>query len=212
MPTVATLLLFCAAVLGLLLSPGPNMALVVSQSLAGGAVGGLASAAGIFVADLLMTALVCAGIAGVVMAWPAAFDLLRGLGAVYLLMLAVAGLRQREAVQPAAAAEVPVSRLFRNALFVSLLNPKALLFFLVFLPQFADPRRGGVSAQLLLFGLLLSAIALAFHALLGLAGARGAAALHRHGSGSRRWPDRVQAGVFVGLALRLLVLERPHSP
>ncbi|WP_257386673.1 LysE family translocator [Tahibacter caeni] len=209
MPTQATLLLFCAAVLGLLLSPGPNMALVISQSLAGGVGGGLASAAGICVADLLMTALVCAGVAGLAAAWPPSFDLLRYAGAVYLAGLALAGLRRRGAPRFERAATQPLPRLFRSAVIVSLLNPKALLFFLVFLPQFADPRRGGVTAQLALFGLLLSAIALLFHALLGLASGRVAAVLRRRDAASLRWLDRLQAGVLIGLALRLLLLDRP---
>ena len=66
MPTLPTLLLFAVAVLGLMVSPGPNMAMVISHGLSHGARGGIVSAAGIFVADLVVTLLVCAGVATLV--------------------------------------------------------------------------------------------------------------------------------------------------
>ncbi len=208
MPTLSTLMLFSTAVLGLLLSPGPNMAMVVSQSLSSGVRGGVASAAGIFAADLVMTALVCAGVGTLVAAWPPSFDLLRYLGAVYLVALAVSGLRRRGGTPSDHTTAVPLPQVFRSAMLVSLLNPKALLFFLVFLPQFADPARGSITAQLFVLGLLLSVIAFVFHALLG-AGSGRAAHAFRHDGVTVRWLDRLHAGVLVALAVRLLVLERP---
>lgn len=208
MPAASTLLLFSIAVLGLLLSPGPNMAMVVSQSLPHGARSGIASAAGIFVADLLMTLLVCAGIAAAAAAWPLFFDVLRWAGAAYLVRLAWSALRRRGHDAGGGAPLTSPRQAFRGAILVSLLNPKALLFFLVFLPQFVDARRGDTTTQLLVLGLSLSAIAFLFHALLGLCAGRVAAALRRHAR-SLRWLDRLQAGVLLGLAVRLLVLERP---
>lgn len=208
MPTASTLLLFSVAVLGLLVSPGPNMAMVVSHGLSHGARGGVACAAGIFVADLMLTLLVCAGIAALAAAWPPSFDLLRWAGALYLAWLAWKALRRDAPTLQQARAASSAWRAFRGAIVVSLLNPKALLFFLVFLPQFADPRRGGITAQLLVLGLLLSAIAFVFHALLGICAGRIAAGLRGRSRGLR-WLDRLQAGVLLGLALRLLLLQRP---
>ena len=208
MPTASTLALFCAAVLGLLLSPGPNMAMVVSQSLSHGVRGGVASAAGIFVADLVMTVLVCAGIAAAAAAWPPSFDVLRWAGAGYLGWLAWQCWRRRNAAPGDARAQASTWQALRAAVVVSLLNPKALLFFLVFLPQFADPHRGSITMQLLLLGLVLSALAFVFHALLGLCAGRVASAL-RGRAPQLRWLDRLQAAVLLGLALRLLLLQRP---
>ena len=211
MPSASTLLLFSAAVLGLLLSPGPNMAMVVSQGAAHGARGGIASAAGIFVADLLMTLLVCAGIAAVITAWPPSFALLRWAGAGYLAWLAWnAWHRHERAAQDAPVLPSPWQA-FRGAALVSLLNPKALLFFLVLLPQFADPHRGNIPPQLLVLGLLLSSLAFFFHALLGMVAGRVVRAFRRN-TGALRWLDRLQVGVLLGLAMRLLLLERPLHP
>lgn len=211
MPTLPTLLLFVAAVLGLMVSPGPNMAMVVSQSLSHGARGGIASAAGILVADLIMTLLVCAGITTLAATWPPSFDALRYLGALYLAWLALNALRRRNATLPSTVAGNLLRNALRDAILVSLLNPKALLFFLVFLPQFVEPRRGFVTLQLLALGLTLSFVAFAFHALLGMSSGR-VASLFRRQAAYVRWLDRLQAGVLLGLAVRLLFLERPIRP
>ena len=207
MPSLPTLLLFVVAVLGLMVSPGPNMALIVSNSLALGARGGIVSAAGIFVADLIMTMLVCAGIATVVATWPPAFDVLRYLGALYLAWLAMQALRRRTPALERQRATASLRQAFHGAALVSLLNPKAMLFFLVFLPQFVDPRRGAVTLQLLVLGLALSTIAFVFHALLGLFSAKVASVFLSLGR-SVQWLDRLQAGLLIGLAVRLLFLER----
>jgi threonine/homoserine/homoserine lactone efflux protein len=207
MPTLPTLLLFSVAVLGLMVSPGPNMAMVVSHSLSHGVRGGIVSAAGIFVADLIMTMLVCAGVATLVATWPPAFDILRYVGAFYLVWLAVQALRRHDRTLTQKPATASLNEAFRSATFVSLLNPKALLFFLVFLPQFVDQQRGSVTLQLLVLGLLLSTIALLFHASLGALSGRVASAFRGH-SHAVRWLDRLQAGLFLGLAVRLVLLER----
>lgn len=207
MPSLPTLLLFVVAVLGLMVSPGPNMALIVSNSLALGARGGIVSATGIFVADLIMTMLVCAGIATTVATWPPAFDVLRYLGALYLAWLAMQALRRRTPAMERQRATASLRQAFHGATLVSLLNPKALLFFLVFLPQFVDPHRGAVTLQLLVLGLALSTIAFVFHALLGLFSAKVASVFLSLGR-SVQWLDRLQAGLLFGLAVRLLFLER----
>lgn len=223
MPALSTWLLFCAAVLGLMVSPGPNMAFIVSQALARGARGGVAAAAGIFFADLTMTVLVCAGIAGAAMAWPWSFDLLRAFGALYLVWLGVQALRARPA-QADATAQARAdgrpharmhgrtqARIVRDATLISLLNPKALLFFLVFLPQFVDPRRGPVVWQLAALGIALSAIAFAFHAALGWFASRWTSARAPSAAGARRL-QRLHALVLFALALRLLWLDAPLRP
>lgn len=210
MPTLSTLLLFVVAVLGLMVSPGPNMALVVSQSLAHGTRGGIVSAAGIFAADLIMTLLVGAGVAAAVSMWPPAFDLLRHAGAAYLIWLALQAIRRSPSALPQQKTRSSVHCTFGNATLVSLLNPKALLFFLVFLPPFVDPRQGNVTVQLLMLGLVLSTVAFVFHALLGMFAGH-AATYFSAGAARARWAGRIQACVLIGLAVRLLFLERDVS-
>lgn len=205
-----TIFLFGGACLGLLVAPGPNMALVVSQGLAHGARGGVAVASGIVIADLVLTALVACGAAAMLAAWPLALDALRFGGAAYLTWLALNSFRSTEARGLPQAEPRGTRAIVELSVLTSLLNPKALLFFVVFLPQFVEPERGQVTLQLALLGCLLSAIAFVFHALLGVASAR--ATRWATGDGPRaQWARWLQGLVFLGLAIRLLLVEViPH--
>lgn len=205
---LATLGLFGVAVLALFVSPGPNMAFVLSHGVAHGPRGGLAAAIGIAAADLVHTLCAATGITALVAAWAPAFDLLRWLGALYLLWLAWQALRAGRSPGSAPAGPAGFARIVRRAWLNNLVNPKALLFFMVFLPQFVDPARGSVTLQLVQLGVLLSAAALLFNTALGACSgqfgrwlqARPAAAKFQQGA---------LAAVMFGLAVRLLLLERP---
>lgn len=205
MPDPATLLLFVAATFGLLLAPGPNMALVVSQGLAHGPRGGMATALGIALADLVLTVCVAAGLAALFAAWPPSFDLLRYTGAAYLAWLAIQSLRRRRG-GAAPTRERDIASIVRLSVATSLLNPKALLFFMVFLPQFVEARKGHVATQFLVLGSVLTVIAFAFHACLGIASARARAWASGRAAGVA-WVDRLQAAVFLGIAGRLVLLS-----
>ena len=201
------LYLFFVAAMLLLIVPGPNMLFVTSHALAHGWRGGFAAALGISVADLLMTALVSAGVGALVMSWDPAFDVLRLLGAGYLLWIAWQTLRATPAEDQAPAKLASLRKVFIRGALNCLLNPKALLFFMVFLPQFVNIANGQVGLQLLMLGTLLALIALIFNTVLGLCAARLGSRL----GGSRiarRWGDYGFAGVMTVLAVRLLFLER----
>ena len=203
-----TLILFAAAVLALLISPGPNMAFLLSHGISHGARGGLAAAFGIFVADLLLTALTAGGVTAVVTAWPPSFDILRYFGALYLLWLAVQAVRRQGFAQLEKNRKTTAWNIFRMAMLNSLLNPKALLFFMVFLPQFVVPTAGSIPLQLATFGVVLSFIALAFHSSLAIMSGRVGALLSRS-SIAVKFFGWLHAILFVGLAARLLLLDRP---
>lgn len=208
MISLTTLVLFSVAVVTLLLSPGPNMAFVLSHGLACGRRGGLAAAGGIALADVLLTVLTATGITAAVAAWPASFDVLRYFGAAYLLWLAYKALHSGGAMT-LNQTTLPISRkVFYMALLNCLLNPKALLFFMVFLPQFVNPQAGSISMQIALLGLWLTLIAFVFHVLLGAFAGQVGQLLERHprAAAAQRW---VLASVLGALALRLLVIERP---
>lgn len=207
MPDAQTLLLFAAAVLAMLVAPGPNMAYVLAHGLAAGPRAGVAAAVGIFLADVLMIAFTAGGLSALVMSWPAAFDVLRIAGALYLLWLAYRSLRANGAPRAGVRVQPTLAQVLRCACVNSLLNPKALVFFLVFLPQFVDPAGGPVSLQLAVFGALLAVEALAFHALLGMSS--GTVGRRLASARAARVLGRAQGLVFLALALRLLLMDRP---
>ena len=209
----ATLWLFAAAVLVLLASPGPNMAFILAHSIAFGPRGGVAAAAGIGCADLVMTLLTVLGVTTAIAAWPLSFDVLRYAGTAYLLYLAF------KALQPAShdsghakSPEGSVPKVFMKAMGGSLINPKPMLFFMVFLPQFVNPQRGLVASQLVVLGLTLAVLAFVFHAILGLCagylGRNAQSFLQRYPQVAtlRRWG---LAAAMTALATYLFFTERP---
>ncbi|MFT0476792.1 LysE family translocator [Pseudomonas antarctica] len=204
-----TLLMFSGAVLLLLLSPGPNMAFVISHGMSYGWRGGVASGLGICVADVLLTALTATGVTALVASWPPSFDVIRYAGVVYLLWLVFKTLQKSAGLDPGQVERVRLSRVFLQAMLNSLLNPKALLFFLVFLPQFVRPQAGSIALQLLVLGGVLTLIAGVFHALLGVFGG----ALSRFFAG-RAQSAKLQkwglATVLMLLAARLALMSRPN--
>ncbi|WP_018152707.1 LysE family translocator [Leeia oryzae] len=165
-----TLWLFTLSVSLLLLSPGPNMMFVLAHGMAFGASGSLAAAGGIALADIVLSLLTAAGISSVVATWPTALLLMKATGAIYLLYLAWQVYQRPARTTETGVAESGLHKVCLHAMLNSLLNPKALLFFMVFLPQFVQPDAGPVWRQLLLLGGLLTLLAFVFHALLGLAG------------------------------------------
>lgn len=208
MPDAANLYLFVIAAMLLLIVPGPNMAFVTSHALTHGWRAGFAAALGISFADLLMTALVSAGIGAMVMSWAPAFEVLRWAGACYLLGIAWQALKAPEVTQGTQPQLASLWKIFARGTLNSLLNPKALLFFMVFLPQFVSVKSGNVSLQLMFLGALLALIALIFHSVLGMcAGKLGG--IRGSGRISRRLGTYGFAGVMAALAARLLFLDRP---
>ena len=200
-----TFLLFLGAVLILLITPGPNMAFVLTSGAAYGWRGGVAAAVGIGVVDLIFTLICAFGLAGLLSAYPAAFDAIRWAGAAYLVYLAFNCIRSagREKASGITQAEPSRWAIFVRGLASNLANPKAILFFLVFIPQFIDAGHGSVFMQFVLLGSALAVIGTLFHGSLGALGAAGAA-LAGQSARTKRGLQYAQAAVFVLIAGRLL--------
>ena len=208
MIALSTLSVFLLAVMVLFLSPGPNMAFVLSHGVAHGPRGGFAAALGIAAADLLHTVSAATGLTALVAAWPPSFDLIRYAGAAYLLWLAVQAVRSPGKAVLTEGRQKSLGQVFRAAMLNCLLNPKALLFFMVFLPQFVDPARGGVLGQIVVLGVVLSVAGLLFNTVLGAFAGRVGRFLHGNPRAAR-WQGWFLGGVLASLAVRLLVLTRP---
>lgn len=208
----STFLLFLLAVLTLFLSPGPNMAFVMSHGMAYGPRGGLAAAVGIGSADVVLTALTATGVTAMVFAWGPSFDVLRIAGATYLFWLAVKTWRApaNAVATGGSPANLAFTTIAKNAMLGSLLNPKALLFFTVFLPQFVNPDKGHIALQLVTLGLVLSVASVVFNTTLGSFSGRLGNLVQRHPRAAifQKW---LLGGVLAGLAMRMFLTERPSG-
>jgi len=203
-----TWLLFAAACVALAVTPGPNLVYLVARTVAQGRRAGLVSLAGTttgFVGHVLAAAF---GLSALLAAVPVAYDAIRYAGAAYLAWLAWTTWRDAKPLPGAGAtAAAPARTLFRAGVTTSLLNPKVALFQLALFPQFVDPSRGSVLAQSLVLGATQIVIVAGSDALCVLA----AAALKRRFAGASRWAvwsKRLLAGVFGGLAVRLVLENR----
>ena len=132
---------FVFAVLLFLMIPGPgNLALITSTG-KGGIQAGLAVCAGCMAADQLLMWLAVAGVAAVMSAYPAAFQAVQWLGAAYLAWLGLKMLRAKPGAAPVL--QIQPRHYFRQTLTITLLNPKAIVFYMAFFPLFIDPARHG---------------------------------------------------------------------
>lgn len=161
LPEPTTLLLFAAAASVLVAIPGPNHVYIVTRAIGQGRGAGIASALGVETGTLVHIGAAAAGLSAVVASSALAFDVVRYLGAAYLIYLGVAALRGGgELDLDASEASRSLRRVYADGVVVNVLNPKVALFFLSFLPQFIDPGRGSVAAQVVVLGLVLIAIGL----------------------------------------------------
>lgn len=205
MLTAAQLLAFLAAAVLITASPGPDNLMVLSMGVSRGRRQGVAFGLGCAAGCLSHTLLAALGVSALVAASPLAFRLLTWAGGLYLVWLGVQALRSRGSTVGAAAAlpERSLAALFGKGVVANAINPKVILFFLSFLPQFVVPEQGAVGLQTALLGLVFTLQAALLFGLLGwFAGGIGGALNRRPGVSV--WLDRVAGLVFVGLGLRLI--------
>jgi threonine/homoserine/homoserine lactone efflux protein len=208
MPTPSNLLLFLGATLALNFTPGPDMLYVFARGASEGRRAGIASVLGIAGGTVFHTMAVVLGLSSLLFAVPFAYDVVRLGGAAYLVYLGLRSLL-RPSVPTADTAIEPASlwTVFRQGVVTNVLNPKVALFFLAFLPQFVDPSRGGVPAQLLLLGVIFNVSGTLVNLTVALLASRaGSWGRSRMGGGAR--VQRLSGAVFLGLGVRLAVQQR----
>ena len=195
----------------LALSPGPDNLFVITLSALRGVRAGLWVVLGLCSGLIVHTLAVAWGVAALFAASATAFTVLKLLGAAYLLYLAWGAWNAPASVVddsggPSVPDMTPMQAWLRGVI-MNLTNPKVILFFLAFLPQFSNPARGSVAVQTFLLGLIfILAAGLTFSSLALLAGSIGRK-LQRSAS-AQTWLNRSASVVFAGLALKLLVSQR----
>lgn len=203
----AQLLLFMTATLAVNLAPGPDVLYVLANSARHGIRGGMFATLGISAGIVFHTCIAAFGVAAVLLAHRWAFDALRIFGALYLIWLGIAAWRAADIPELPGATDPRLSRVFRQGLITNVLNPKVALFFLAFLPQFADPARGNVTMQVLIFGALFIVSGTIVNLLYAWAGGSLSATLRREVRWQRRL-NRISGGILVALGGRLLLSPR----
>lgn len=209
-PDVPTMLTFTLACVILVLTPGPDMTLFIGRSLSQGRAAGMVSMLGAAAGNVVHTLLVAFGLSALIAASAEAFLAVKLVGALYLLWLAVQSLRHGSALSIAPGQDrtpSPLSRVFATGLLVNLLNPKIVLFFLTFLPQFVAADDPDAAAKLIFLGLFMVVVELPICAAMVLT-AEGFSKSLRRLPRLMRAIDWLFAGVIGGFAVRILMTSR----
>lgn len=200
MPTAATLSSYLVVILGLAVTPGPNMIYLISRSIAQGRRAGLVSLGGSALGFVVYMACAAFGITALLMAVPLAYDALRLAGAAYLMFLAWQAVRPggRSPFQVAALPTRGHGTVFAMGVVTTLLNPKAALLYLALLPQFVVPGQGSVLSQTLVLGLIHVALNVALGILIASTAGALAAGLAKRPSWllAQRWLMGSLLGAF----------------
>ncbi|MET9271701.1 LysE family translocator [Kribbella sp. NPDC003557] len=200
MPSGTTVLSFCLAALVVLVAPGPSVAYVVACSLRHGRAAGLACVLGLELGALVHVIAAATGLGAVLASSPEVFRLVKYAGAAYLLVMGVRELGPvKESAPKHRALPRNSLRMIRDGVLVDLLNPKTVLFFLAFLPQFVRPAERSGPTQILVLGVCFVLLAAACDAT--YAAVAGALAPRiRQSPRARRRIKQTTGGVYLTLA------------
>ena len=214
------LLLFIAAGWLLNLTPGPDVLYIVSNALRHGARAGVVASLGIALGCMVHVAAAAVGVGALLAASATAFTVLKVLGAAYLLWMGVRMLLSRapgdgSGAALAAAQAEPVTtpslaRVFMGGFWTNVLNPKVVIFFLAFVPQFIAPGTTNKALAFVLLGVLFSVNAIPVNAGWALAAAwmaKRAGAVQR----GMHWLDRAAGALFIGFGLKLAWTDAPSA-
>jgi threonine/homoserine/homoserine lactone efflux protein len=197
---------FLAAAVLITLSPGPDNMMVLGIGMSKGRARGMAFGLGCALGCLSHTLLATIGVSALIAASPAAFTALKVAGGLYLVWLGLQALRSRGGAKASVAADSaePLPAMFMRGMLANAINPKVVLFFLSFLPQFVVAAHGHANLQTAGLGIIFTAQAALLFGLLGFfSGSVGAWLARRPNAGM--WLDRLAGGIFVALGLKLLV-------
>lgn len=208
-PDTATIIQFGVATFVIAITPGPDMTLFVGRALSQGRAAGLACMFGTMTGIVVHTVVVALGLSALIVASPQAFLVLKVFGAGYLTWLAYQAIRNGSAFAPEKRAGTSGRSLVRNwatGLAINLLNPKIILFFMTFLPQFVSTNDPYAPGKLWFLGMLFILLALPITTPMVFAADRFSRLL-RKSRRVTRLVDYLFAGVFSAFALKILTAQ-----
>jgi threonine/homoserine/homoserine lactone efflux protein len=199
-PEIDTLLTFALAALLLSLSPGPSNLYIMARTIGQGRETGTAAACGMALGTFCYVIATALGISAIFQYSPAAYTVVKLLGAGYLIYLGTqlvfnptSKIEQKSHLKALA-----IKSVFRQSIIVEITNPKTALFFIAFLPQFADPQIGSIAVQLVIFGTLYAIIAFCSDLLVVTVSSSLGKWLSHHPS-FVQWQERFSGTILIGL-------------
>lgn len=202
------LLTFFGASVLLAIAPGPDNVFVMAQGALYGPRAGLLVTLGLCTGLVIHTAAVALGLAAAIQSSDWAFSVLKSVGAIYLLYLAYQALTSQARSPTSEVVPESSSRgLYFRGIVMNVTNPKVSIFFLAFLPQFADPSRGPLWRQIAALGAVFAGATLLIFGLIALAAGTVGRWL-KNSPTAQIWLQRIAGAVFALLALRLIFAKK----
>ena len=207
LPSLSVFLAYLVAVIALTLTPGPDMTLFLGKAIGQSRKAGVAAFAGASTGLIVHTVLVAVGLSALLAASTTAFTILKVVGAAYLVYLAVQAIRHGSALSVGGKGSAdPIGKVYLKGLMVNLLNPKIIVFFVTFLPQFVTPTDPHAAGKLLFLGLMFVVVATPISiAMIWSAGSL--ASFLKRSPRATRAVDWLFAGVMGGFAVRLILAQ-----
>ena len=208
LPDASVLFAYSLAAFVLFITPGPDMSLFLAKTVAGGRRAGIAAMTGASLGNVVHSVLAAFGLSALIAASPTLFLALKVVGAIYLLWLAVDAVRNGSSLNVRAEQPkpVPLWSTLALGLTVNLTNPKVVLFYLTFLPQFVDAHDPHAAGKLLFLGIYFVVLAYPLAVLL-IVGAERVVASLKSRPRLLRAIDWLFAGVFSAFAVRILATQ-----
>lgn len=209
LPDLPVIAAFVLAALVLAITPGPDMTLFLSRAINRGRLAGMVSLWGALLGGMVHTLAAAIGVSALIVASQTGFLILKIVGAAYLAWLAIDAIRNGSALslKPASAKPSSLISIFMTGLGVNLLNPKIVLFFMTFLPQFVSAADPHAPAKMIFLGFLFLIVALIICTAMILAADNVASSLKRNPR-ITRVIDWLFAGVFGAFAIKILTAQR----
>lgn len=205
---LSTLATFVAVVLGLFLIPGPAVLLVLTRTMQGGRKTGILTGLGIASGDFVHTLAAAVGLSALLMTSALAFNVVKLIGAGYLIYLGIKALRAPPADPTLPKVpSVSAAKAFWQAIPAEVLNPKTALFFLAFLPQFVHPERGSTFVQFTVLGLIFVVLSAAYTTLIVIS-IRPLAHIVKRIRWIARWQGKIIGSIFIALGLKVATQHR----
>ena len=207
LPSPAIIAAYTFAAIVLALTPGPDMTLFLSKTVAQSRRAGLASLGGATLGLVIHSCLVAAGLSVLLAASVVAFTVLKVVGALYLVYLAIDAIRNGSSLSlDRRRIEEPIRSVFLKGLLIDLLNPKVIIFFVTFLPQFVSPSDPHAAQKMLFLGLFFAVVNIPVCTPLILSADRIALLLKRSPKATR-FVDWLFAGVLSAFAVKLVLTQ-----
>ena len=208
LPDAAVMLTYTVAVFILFATPGPDMSLFLAKTLSGGRWAGIAAMAGALTGCLFHTLAAALGLSAIIAASTTAFTALKIVGALYLLYMAYDAIRNGSAlsVKSEERTEPDLKKIFLMGIGINLTNPKVVLFFITFLPQFVAATDPNAAAKLMFLGLYFVAFSVPL-AILMILGAERLIETLKARPKIMRGIDYTFAGVFGAFAVKILATQ-----